>query len=188
MADGFAQFFDIFSRNQVNIQAFMNKLSPVIATTSDEHKRLYYHHIFEEEEQHLNRLGKFLPKLSDFIQSEYNSDVANPAIISLLQDINLEKFGLHNFLEHLDLSLYEFTDEESQTTLRSMLEQTRTDYLLAKEILTRINEEFLPENNLVLESYHHHVATSAHDIQQEALTSSPSKHKKFSVGSLKPAL
>lgn len=190
MADGLDQFFDIFSRCQENIHAFMNKLSPIIATTSDEHKRLYYHHIYEEEEQHLDRLGTFLPKLSDYIQSGHALNIANPGFVNLLQDINLEKFGLHNFLEHLDLSLYEFTDEESQSTLRSMVEQTRTDYLLAKEILTRINEEFLPEKNVAHESDHHHVATAAHEFQHNGeaeLPPSPSKQKKFSVGSLKAA-
>lgn len=183
MTDGLDQFLDIFSKNQVNVQAFMNKLSPIIATTSDEHKRLYYHHIYEEEEQHLERLAKFLPKLSGYIQSRHVSNLANPIFVSLLQDINLEKFGLHNFLEHLDLSLYEFTDEESQFTLRSMQEQTKTDYLLAKEILTRINEEFLPDNNIILESDHHHVVTAAHDLQHDRKAAL----KKLSVGSLKAA-
>ena len=33
-------------------------------------------------------------------------------LVHLLQDISLEKFGLHNFLEHLDLFLFQFKEPE----------------------------------------------------------------------------
>lgn len=167
MMDKLAPLHDIFDRTQYNIQAFMNMLSPVIAEAQDEHQRLYFHHIYEEEEQRLDRLQQFVPKLALFIGENHATEGINPLFISLLQDINLEKFGLHNFLEHLDLALYQFQDEERTQSLTSMRDQTRTDYLQVKEILTQLNQQFLPDQNQVKASDQHQVKAAAHDHDHE---------------------
>lgn len=129
-----------------------------------------------------------MPNLASFISENQAIEVTNPLFISLLQDINLEKFALHNFLEHLDLALYQFQDEERKQSLTSMLEQTRTDYLQVKEILSHLNEQFLPDQNLFKASDQHQVKAAAHDHDHHEVSRStlvsPTR-KGFSVGSLK---
>lgn len=166
MMEDLTQFHGVFLRTQNGIHAFMDILSPAITNSQDEHERLYYHHIFEEEEQRLERLELFIPKLARFIENEQPDENNHSEFITLLQDINLEKFGLHNFLEHLDLALYQFKDEERAQTLTSMLEQTRADYLTIKDILTRLNERYFPNLNgsrAEKPSEHHHVLSAAHE-------------------------
>ncbi len=171
----------------------MSILTPVITNAQTEHERLYFHHIYEEEEQRLDRLAVFLPKLAGFLEEADTADYSSTTFITLLQDINLEKFGLHNFLEHLELSLFEFQDEERAGTLQPMQETTRSDYLVVKEILTRINEEFLPQVNHVKISDTHAVQSAAHGHEHDHHHEVPSvptaslvaARKGLSVGSLK---
>ncbi|AMA71397.1 hypothetical protein ACH33_00050 [Aneurinibacillus sp. XH2] len=169
MIEHLLELSHVFNRNRDRIRIFMDMLSPVIAQAQDEHERLYFHHIYEEEEQRLERLDELMPKLSRFLNNEQTIRITNQEFIHLLQDINLEKLGLHNFLEHLDLAMYHFKDEEHNQMLHSMLEQTKADYLWVKKILSLMNENF-PSNNSVSvkESEKHNVLTAAHDHEHEA--------------------
>jgi hypothetical protein len=199
MMEHLSQLHPVFERTGNSIAAFMNMLSPTIAQAENGYERLYFHHIYEEEEQHLERLNQLIPKLSRFLDSGQSIDTANQELVSLLQDINLEKFGLHNFLEHLDLVMYHFKDEERNQMLTSMSEQTKADYLLAKDVLSRMNESSLPSHNpaSIKESEHHNVTTAAHDdtrgdnplpASSTGTTLSPTflpTRKGLSVGSLK---
>lgn len=156
-----AQLRDMFTVTKENIVYFMNLISPIIANAADEHQRMYFHHIFEEEEQHLERLEQFLPKLTAMAAASPGED-SERKLIGLLQDINLETFGQHNFLEHLELMLFHFTSGETNRKLHEMIDQTKHDYLIIKDILFRLNEEFLPEANRSKASDHHDVHSSAH--------------------------
>jgi hypothetical protein len=60
----------------------------------------------------------------------------------LLQDINLEKFGLHNFIEHLDLAKFELPDESIVQTLKELRDISQRDYERVKEIVSMLNEAF----------------------------------------------
>lgn len=163
MRQDLSHLYEIFTRTEGSIRVFMDMLSPVIANSQDEHERLYFHHIFEEEEQRLERLSEFLPKLASYVDRADEPVGTDPGFILLLQDINLEKFGLHNFLEHVELSLFEFQDEERSSILRPMQEETRADYLAVKDILARFNEAYLPQASMARTSDQHHVASAAHD-------------------------
>jgi hypothetical protein len=197
MMEHLSQLHPVFERTGNSITAFMNILSPTIAQAEDGYERLYFHHIYEEEEQHLERITQLIPKLSKFLDNGQSIDTANQELVSLLQDINLEKFGLHNFLEHLDLAMYHFKDEERNQMLTSMSEQTKADYLLAKDVLSRMNESSLPSPASINESEHHNVTTAAHDdtrgnnplpASSTGTTLSPTilpTRKGLSVGSLK---
>jgi hypothetical protein len=199
MAQQLSQLYDVFSRTIDAIHTFMDMLSPVISDAQDEHQRLYFHHIYEEEEHRLERLKELLPELSGFLASEQNVNSGSKRFSRLLQNINLEKFGLHNFLEHLDLAMYHFKDPEHIQMLTSMLEQTKADYTLVKDILAYMNED--PSISVSLESnkesHSHVVATTAHDDTNKnniaptaptdsMLSLSPMQMRKgLSVGSLK---
>jgi hypothetical protein len=142
MTQHFSHLQDIFSRTQNAIDSFMGILHPAIDQAKDEHERLYYHHIFEEEDHRLDRLREMQPKLDVFIESDHAADTNNREFVSLLQDISLEKFGLHNFLEHLDLALFHFKDSESHERLQSMRDITYEDYQAIKEILLSLNSQY----------------------------------------------
>lgn len=191
MQQDLSSLYDIFSRTQASIGEFMSILTPVITNAQTDHERLYFHHIYEEEEQRLERLAEFLPKLAGFLEDADTADYSSTTFIMLLQDINLEKFGLHNFLEHLELSLFEFQDEERAAVLRPMQASTRSDYLVVKEILTRFNEEYLPQVNQTKVSDTHEVHSGAHDHEHdhhhEGVQAAPlvAARKGLSVGSLK---
>lgn len=199
MIQPLSELYDVFSRTKAGIRAFMDMLAPVISDAEDEYQRLYFHHIYEEEEQRLERLEGLLPSLSSFLSDGQTANIENPKFNRLLQDIHLEKFGLHNFLEHLDLTMYHFKDPERSQMLASMSEQTKADYMVVKDILSRMNKDssssVSPEPRK--ESDYHVVATAAHEevdgigapphIPASNMLSTPPTptRKGLSVGSLK---
>ncbi len=137
-----SQLHAIFDRTRGFIQRFMGIIQPVIDAAQDDHTRLYYHHILEEEEQRIGRLDVLVPYLDSLASERKTEQLSDRELSHLLSDINLERFGLHNFREHLELSLYEFQDEETRQLLNDMREATHNDYLLVKDIMTSLSERF----------------------------------------------
>ncbi|EIJ82296.1 hypothetical protein PB1_05180 [Bacillus methanolicus PB1] len=186
MKDELNIFYRIFTTTKDAIEKFMNMLDPVIQNAKDEHERLYYHHIYEEEEQRLSRLVELIPLISKF-EKENDEKIFSPAnneFNRLLQELNLEKFGLHNFVEHLDLALFTFTDEERSTLLNQLRDVSYQDYLQVKEMLNKINERF--DHDYVDPHAHHdkhydHLAR----LGSSPIIKQPNKKKGFTVGSLK---
>jgi hypothetical protein len=142
LIENFLHLKDIFNRTKEVLVEFMGILEPTIANAKDEHERLYFHHIYEEEEHRFDRLKELLPKLDSFIENPEAQHTGNPEFIHILQDIGLEKFGLHNFLEHLDLALFQFKDTEHFNRLQQWRDLTFEDYQEAKRILQELNEQF----------------------------------------------
>ncbi|WP_257347979.1 IMEF encapsulin system ferritin-like cargo protein [Pseudalkalibacillus decolorationis] len=142
MSDHFPVLKNIFARTEEALNVFMGVLEPTIENAKDEHERLYFHHIYEEEEHRQDRLSVLNPKLDYFIEHNSAVDRSNHEFIRLLQDISLEKFGLHNFLEHLDLALFQFKDTEHETSLQSLRDMTHEDYQTIKSILNELNDQF----------------------------------------------
>jgi hypothetical protein len=184
-------FLSIFTAARTNIEEFMNMLEPIFKNTQDDHERLYYHHIYEEEEQRLSRLALLVPLLQSFEKGEETVSTSNSDFNRLLQELNLEKFGLHNFVEHLDLALYHFKDEERSTSLTRMRELTYKDYQRVKVMLQEINDRF--DHDYVDPHEHHdhegdHLATSPSATEyNSSSTIERGRHtptKTFTVGSL----
>jgi hypothetical protein len=174
LRDEIQVFLGIFKAARTNIEIFMNMLEPIFKNTQDDHERLYYHHIFEEEEQRLSRLALLIPLLHSFERGEEPVSTSNRDFNQLLQELNLEKFGLHNFVEHLDLALYHFKDEERATLLKQMREVTYEDYQRVKSILQEINDRF---DHDYVDPHDHH------DHEGDHLAASPSvtKHDSSNV-------
>jgi hypothetical protein len=181
-------FYHMFTTTKDAIEKFMNMLDPVIQNATDEHERLYYHHIYEEEEQRLSRLVVLIPLISKFQQVKDEKDFSptNNEFNRLLQELNLEKFGLHNFVEHLDLALFRFTDEERSTLLNSLREVSYKDYQQVKQMLNDINSRF--DTNYVDPHAHHdeehdHLDRSA---AEKVVSHAPQTKQRrgFTVGSL----
>jgi hypothetical protein len=181
-------FYQIFTTTKDAIEKFMNMLDPVIQNATDEHERLYYHHIYEEEEQRLSRLVVLIPLISKFQQVKDDKEFspANNEFNRLLQELNLEKFGLHNFVEHLDLALFRFTDEERSTLLNSLREVSYKDYQQVKQMLIEINGRF--DTNFVDPHAYHdeqHDHLDRRGTTTAATPAVPLKQRKgFTVGSL----
>lgn len=142
MKEELATLYTIFSDTKGAIEEFMAILDPVIKNAKDDHERLYYHHIYEEEEHRLSRLAELIPLLNSFKEDNRALSPSNRDFNRLLQELNLEKFGLHNFVEHLDLALFSFKDEERHSKLSRMREMSYTDYLKVKDILADFNQRF----------------------------------------------
>jgi hypothetical protein len=142
VSDYFSSLQDILERTKDAVLKFMAIITPKIEEAEDEHQRLYWHHIYEEEDQRLDRLNALLPKLSYFLENEENKNGHNTAFIHLLQDVSLEKFGLHNFEEHLDLALFQYKDEQEESELEKLRDITSNDYEAIKVILSDLNERF----------------------------------------------
>lgn len=141
----FTELNELFQRTKADIQSFMNIITPRIENAENEHDRLYWHHILEEEEQHLDRLVDLLPKLQLFLENDELQSTSNPQFVYMLQDVSLEKFGLHNFEEHLDLALFQFKEGETSERLEEMRQRTEADYNSIKVLLQQLNDQF---NNL----------------------------------------
>ncbi|MBM7572756.1 IMEF encapsulin system ferritin-like cargo protein [Aquibacillus albus] len=199
MINSFTELKEIFLRTRDNIHEFMAILTPRIENAKDDHERLYYHHIYEEEEQRLDRLNALLPKMDYFIENENSRTAENFEFVHILQDISLEKFGLHNFLEHLDLALFTFKDTEHAESLTQMRNSTDLDYQSIKTILTELNDTFdgaasapgsVPTDekhdvneSLKVEKYTTNEGTSQPTDNKQASVNKPMK--RLTVGSLK---
>ncbi|WHX99900.1 IMEF encapsulin system ferritin-like cargo protein [Neobacillus sp. DY30] len=188
MQEELRAFYQIFTTTKDAIEKFMNMLDPVIQNAADEHERLYYHHIYEEEEQRLSRLVVLIPLIQKFqqVKDEKEFSPANNEFNRLLQELNLEKFGLHNFVEHLDLALFRFTDEERSTLLNSLREVSYKDYQQVKQMLIDINSRF--DTNFVDPHAYH---DEHHDHLDRSATATVIAHipqtkqrRGFTVGSL----
>jgi hypothetical protein len=132
---------DILVRSKDALSKFKDILVPAIEQAKDDHERLYWHHIYEEEEHRFDRLEALLPKLQSQLQNRSAVSKGNGDFLRLLQDISLEKFGLHNFLEHLDLSLFHYKDTEYQETIESLRNMTAEDYQKIKYTFEALNKE-----------------------------------------------
>ncbi|MCD8509858.1 MAG: hypothetical protein LRY73_08330 [Bacillus sp. (in: Bacteria)] len=204
MTNHFSDLNHIFLRTKEHINEFMGILTPRIENAKDDHERLYYHHIYEEEEQRLDRLIALIPKIQYYIENDNARTTDNYEFLHILQDISLEKFGLHNFLEHLDLALFTFKDTEYAESLSQMRNSTDLDYQAIKGILQALNDNFdgaasapgsVPTDekedvaeHLKIEKYtqsntqdHSH----QHHFSQESHSPVNKNTKKLTVGSLK---
>lgn len=147
----------ILRRTREAVQEYVQLLRPIIEQAQTDHERLYYHHFLEEEEHHLARLNRFLPRLEKGLrEADGNAhNLRDDAV--LVQYLALEAFGLHNFIEHLDLALYEFQNLPVSERLRQLRQRTYEDYLQMKELVHALageaafdldeDEELRPENS-----------------------------------------
>jgi hypothetical protein len=182
-----SQLQAIFERSKEYIGRFMGLIQPIVDSAQDEHTRLYYHHILEEEEQRLERLEELIPYLRTLMMENKAEQLSDRELSRLLSDINLERFGLHNFREHLELSLYEFADEAKRQLLNEMREQTQSDYGKVKELMAEMGERLSDTYTVKLTDH-----DEGHDIHQvdhlqassAAVRVQPDK-KRLTVGSLR---
>ncbi|UFJ39335.1 hypothetical protein LOK74_14795 [Brevibacillus humidisoli] len=197
----FPQLRSIFERTKDGIGKFMSMLQPIIDNAQDEHTRLYYHHIYEEEEQRLDRLNELIPHLNSIISEGKAAQLSNRELSRLLSDINLERFGLHNFREHLELAMYEFTGEEDREWLSQMRDNTQADYLTVKEVMAGLTERVadVKVGNLVDHDEGHSIHqvdhlqasagalkdTGSHSSPQQVVEVSKPGKKGLTVGSLR---
>jgi hypothetical protein len=138
----FQEMDAIFDRTKQALLEFMEIITPIINDAKDNHERLYWHHIYEEEDHRSDRLDILLPKIKEIIDSEWDFSEKLGDFLHLLQDIRIEKFGLHNFLEHLDLSLFHFKGTEYEGRIQALRDFTYHDYQRMKGLLEELNEEF----------------------------------------------
>ena len=189
MKQSLGVFHSIFNTTRTAIEEFMSMLTPVIQQAKDDHERLYYHHIYEEEEHRLSRLAELIPLIEQFEQqSEQAYSFMNRDFNRLLQELNLEKFGLHNFVEHLDLAMFSFTDEDRYRALKKMRDTSYQDYQRVKSMLEEINNHF---DTGYTDPHAHHDHDHDHlehpgNIQGSTHTGSTNntQGKKLTVGSL----
>ena len=133
---------ELFIRTEEACKKFMGILQPKIEGAKDDYQHLYWHHIYEEEEQRIDRLRDLLPRVKYYIQNHEIQTNDNLEFIHLLQDISLEKFGLHNFEEHLDLALFDSQGGEHEEILKTMRQMTEEDYEKIKAVLLTLNQAF----------------------------------------------
>lgn len=187
MKEELSEFYRIFTETKSDIESFMAMLDPVINNAKDDHERLYYHHIYEEEEQRLSRLAELIPLIETFQAGQGGEfSPSNNLFNRLLQELNLEKFGLHNFVEHLDLALFQFKDEERQSMLTRMRGDNHESYQFVKQKLAGINEQF---DTGFTDPHAHHDEhgdhLDAHSPVASSAPAAPAKPKRaFTVGSL----
>jgi hypothetical protein len=194
METTFTEMDSIFNRTKDALGEFMGIITPIIENAKDDHERLYWHHIFEEEEHRSDRLDILLPKIQVTLKNGADISTNQLEFVHLLQDISLEKFGLHNFLEHLDLSLFQFKGTEFESKIQSLRDLTYEDYQQMKGILEKLNQQFQGEfefntsiptdekdghgSNVKIDAY-------THDHAHEQPQAKQNNRKTLTVGSLK---
>ena len=178
----------IFKRTKKALADFIAILTPIIENSTDDHERLYWHHIYEEEEHRSDRLDLLMPKIQEGLKDDANFFSNQLEFIHLLQDISLEKFGLHNFLEHLDLFLFPFKGTELEEKIQELRNLTFEDYQKMKEIMEKLNQEFPGGNTFHTsvptdekEQNNNHVKMDMYSQKQVPLK----PRKSLTVGSLK---
>lgn len=200
----FSEMDAIFNRTKGALDEFMGIITPVIESAADDHERLYWHHIYEEEEHRSDRLEILTPRIQAFLKNGGDVSDHQHEFLHLLQDISIEKFGLHNFLEHLDLSLFRFNGTELEAKIQELRDFTYSDYQEMKKILETLNEEFngaaplqtaIPTDekdghgSVKIDGYAVSNEQDQSNFHQEPVpqqTSAPSRIKGLTIGSLKP--
>jgi hypothetical protein len=184
---------DILLRSKDALIKFKDILEPTIEQAKDDHERLYWHHIYEEEEHRFDRLEVLLPKLQSQVQNKSALSKENGDFLRLLQDISLEKFGLHNFLEHLDLSLFHYKDTDYQGIIEQLRNMTAEDYQKIKFTFEALNEELdapihleasVPTDEKEQQSEHLKIQAYTQG-NQNIVQSAMVKRQSLTVGSLK---
>lgn len=169
----------------------MGIITPIIENANDDHERLDGHHIYEEEE---HRSDNLLPKIQGLLKNGANISRNHVEFLHLLQDISLEKFGLHNFLEHLDLFLFQFKGTEFKEEIQTLRNFPYEDYQQMKVILEKLNQEFqggiqlhtsIPTDEKEETGPNVKVDASSHNHVNEPSPTKPSLRKSLTVGSLK---
>jgi len=176
---------DLFSRNLSAVEKFMEFLKPKIESAQDEHQRLYWHHIYEEEEQRLDRLKDLLSRVRHFLNSSDNAMQDNISFMHLLQDVSLEKFGLHNFEEHLTLAIFDAKNSEHESFLKNMLEMAESDYSKIKALLSALNETFDGKINKAGSTPTDEKENAEDHVKLHKFFANKHITKKLTVGSLK---
>lgn len=194
MKTSFSEMDAIFTRTKAALGEFMGMITPIIEASTDDHERLYWHHIYEEEEHRSDRLGILMPKIQLIVKNGGDIPDNQHDFVHLLQDISIEKFGLHNFLEHLDLSLFNFKGTEFEAKVQELRDFTFADYQTMKEILNTLNGAFngaaplqtaIPTDE---KDGHHAVKMDAYagsDVSAQHPLATPRPRKGLTVGSLK---
>src|SRR3954468_24751241 len=194
MKTTFTEMDSIFNRTKEALMEFMGIITPIIENAKDDHERLYWHHIYEEEEHRSDRLAILLPKIGALLKDRADIFSNQLEFVHLLQDISLEKFGLHNFLEHLDLSLFQFNGTEFEEKIQALRDFTYVDYQQMKVILEKLNQEFkggiefntsVPTDEKEGNGSNVKIDAYSHDHLQEPSQSKQSLRKTLTVGSLK---
>ncbi len=176
----------IFERTREAAHTFMNLIQPLNDNAQDEHTRLYYHHIFEEEEQRVDRLNVLIPALVGISQEGQAEGLSDRELSRLLSDINLERFGLHNFREHLELALYHFQDEQTRSLLNQLREMTHADYLKAKDYMLQMTEQISDTKTIsVVDHDEGHAVLSVDHLKASAAAPIVLLKKGLTVGSLR---
>nr|WP_295970699.1 IMEF encapsulin system ferritin-like cargo protein [uncultured Bacillus sp.] len=142
MKTSFSDIDAIFERTKGALTEFLTMITPIIETSTEEHERLYWHHIYEEEEHRSDRLEILMPKIQSILNNEGRLPDNQQEFVHLLQDISIEKFGLHNFLEHLDLSLFHLGGTEFEAKVQELRNFTNEDYQSMKHLLAELNGAF----------------------------------------------
>ncbi|MBB6446162.1 IMEF encapsulin system ferritin-like cargo protein [Bacillus benzoevorans] len=194
MESTFTEMDSIFNRTKSALVEFMAILTPIIENAKDDHERLFWHHIYEEEEHRSDRLSILMPKIQAMLKNGLNLSGNQPELVHLLQDISLEKFGLHNFLEHLDLFLFQFKETELEGKIHPLRQFTYNDYQQMKVILEKLNLEFQGGSQFNTSIPTDEKEGNDSDVKIEAYANGnisgtpqaiPSKKKTLTVGSLK---
>jgi hypothetical protein len=190
----FTEMDSIFNKTKNSLVEFMGILTPIIENAKGDHERLFWHHIYEEEEHRSDRLDILMPKIQVLITNGTDIPSNQLEFVHLLQDISLEKFGLHNFLEHLDLFLYQFKEPELVGKIQPLRDFTYEDYQQMKVILEKLNQEFqggielntsIPTDEKEENGSNVKIDTYTHDHAHEPPQTKQSMRKTLTVGSLK---
>ena len=190
----FTEMDSIFNRTKNALMEFMGIITPIIENAKDDHERLYWHHIYEEEEHRSDRLDILMPKIQALLKNGMDISRNQLEFVHLLQDISLEKFGLHNFLEHLDLFLFQFKETELEGKIQSLRDFTYEDYQQMKVIMEKLNQEFkggiefntsIPTDEKEENGSNVKIDAYSHDHSRVPVPSKQRLKKTLTVGSLK---
>ncbi|WP_338471566.1 hypothetical protein R4Z10_01990 [Niallia sp. XMNu-256] len=191
----FAELDLIFNRTKDALTEFMGIITPIIENAKDDHERLFWHHIYEEEEHRSDRLDLLMPKVQTLVKDGDKAANSNRLeLVHLLQDISLEKFGLHNFLEHLDLFLFQFKETEAGEKVQVLRDITNEDYQQMKGLMEQLNQDFQGELEFKTSIPTDEKEDNPSNVKIEAYSSEPSQitaqgkqkvRKSLTVGSLK---
>jgi hypothetical protein len=171
MLQEFSKLHGILNRTREAIGQFVDMVQPFVDQAEDQHSRLYYHHILEEEEQRLGRLNELIPRLESMMSEINEESLSNRELTRFLSDINLERFGLHNFREHLELAMYEFQDEQHRNTLQSLREMTQNDYLAMKDVMSSLTNR-ISEADVTRFVIDHDEGHAVHEVDHVAASAS----------------
>ncbi|WYP27136.1 hypothetical protein NSQ54_03175 [Alkalihalobacillus sp. FSL W8-0930] len=159
---------DLFTAMKKEVKRYIQILEPKTTNPSNDYERMLVRKALGIEYARKKRIKQTLRKLNEWLEADSHKDLAQHELIGLYADLQLERFALQAFSQHVeDARVLDYETEENELDKMQESVQTQVDEL--QTILEEIQSNWVEPTTFTEEE-----STQSNDLERPA----------FSVGSL----